>query len=100
MPDTAQDRKPGTASGHAGTRAARVPGRPPEKAPPGPSTEDLRRISSQVIDQRHQQIDPAGQHRRDPNRRAATSMKQSGGKVAPDALLGEPAAGDDPAEPG
>lgn len=45
-----------------------------EKAP---STEELRKRDG-VIDQRQQQIDPAGKHRVDPNEAAKRSQKQPG----------------------
>lgn len=44
--------------------------------PTGPG--DLRQVTPQVIDQRQQQIDPAGKHRVDPNAQASHSMKQPG----------------------
>lgn len=38
----------------------------------------LREPAPNVIDQRQQQIDPAGRHRIDPDARAANSTKQPG----------------------
>ncbi len=103
MPDAAPERTSGTSSGQAPARAAaRAPGRTPEPKSPGPSTEDLRRVAPNVIDQRQQQIDPAGHHRRDPNRRAGASQKQPGGKSGSDVSDTPPKgeAADDPPEPG
>lgn len=42
-----------------------------------PSNEALRKKGG-VIDQRQQQIDPAGKHRADPNEAAKRSQKQPG----------------------
>ena len=42
-----------------------------------PTTNDLR-TKGNVIDQRQQQIDPAGKHRADPNDAAKGSQKQPG----------------------
>lgn len=42
-----------------------------------PSTKELREKDG-VIDQRQQQIDPAGKHRVDPNENAKRSQKQPG----------------------
>lgn len=42
-------------------------------------TKDLRRPAANVIDQRQQQIDPAGKHRADPNDRPDANRKQPGG---------------------
>ena len=42
-----------------------------------PSNEELRHKGG-VIDQRQQQIDPAGKHRSDPNETAKHSSKQPG----------------------
>lgn len=42
-----------------------------------PANEDLRK-KGRVIDQRNQQIDPAGKHRVDVNERAKGSQKQPG----------------------
>ena len=42
-----------------------------------PSNEALRK-KGRVIDQRQQQIDPAGKHRDDPNEAAKQSQKQPG----------------------
>lgn len=51
--------------------------------PPGaaPSNERLRRPAPKVIDQRQQQIDPAGLHRRDPDDRPDTNTKQPGASI-------------------
>lgn len=46
-----------------------------------PANEQLRRPGPNVIDQRQQQIDPAGRHRRDDNARPDTNRKQPGGSV-------------------
>lgn len=46
----------------------------PETIPP----KDLRQPAPNVIDQRQQQIDPAGQHRVDTNESAKHSSKQPG----------------------
>lgn len=43
------------------------------------SPEALRRPSPNVIDQRQQQIDPAGRHRIDPDARPSGNTKQPGG---------------------
>lgn len=43
------------------------------------SPEVLRRPSPNVIDQRQQQIDPAGRHRVDPDARPNGNTKQPGG---------------------
>jgi len=60
--------------------------------PPGnaPSNERLRRPAPNVIDQRQQQIDPAGQHRRDPDDRPDTNTKQPGGSIPDPGEDGEP----------
>lgn len=42
-------------------------------------TKDLRRPAANVIDQRQQQIDPAGKHRTDRNDRPDANRKQPGG---------------------
>lgn len=42
-----------------------------------PSNETMRK-NGRVIDQRQQQIDPAGKHRVDPNEAAKRSQKQPG----------------------
>ncbi len=44
-----------------------------------PANEQLRRPARQVIDQRQQQIDPAGHHRVDPDARPDANRKQPGG---------------------
>ncbi len=44
-----------------------------------PSNEDLRHTLPGVIDQRQQQIDPAGKQRTDPNARPDSNTKQPGG---------------------
>jgi hypothetical protein len=44
-----------------------------------PANERLRRPQPNVIDQRQQQIDPAGHHRTDPDARPDTNRKQPGG---------------------
>lgn len=81
-----------------------MPDKMPDKPPADVTTEDLRRLSPHKIDQRQQQIDPAGHHRRDPNRRPST--KQPGGKrpvPSDDAAPASPeaeAARDDTPEPG
>lgn len=51
------------------------------KPPPviQPANEALRRRAPNVIDQRQQQIDPAGRARADVNAPAAGTMKQPGG---------------------
>ena len=49
-----------------------------------PKNEDLRRPAPCVIDQRQQQIDPAGQHRVDPDHRPDTNRKQPGGSPQED----------------
>jgi hypothetical protein len=46
-----------------------------------PANEKIRRPQPNVIDQRQQQIDPAGQHRQDPNARPDANRKQPGGSV-------------------
>lgn len=46
-----------------------------------PANEKLRRPAPNVIDQRQQQIDPAGQHREDPDARPDSNRKQPGGSV-------------------
>lgn len=45
-----------------------------------PANEVLRRPAPNVIDQRQQQIDPAGRHRSDVNAPASDTMKQPGGE--------------------
>ncbi len=50
---------------------------------PKPSADDsreTRKVAPNVIDQRQQQIDPAGHHRVDRNAIAKPSMKQPGGR--------------------
>lgn len=49
----------------------------PDTTPP--SNERLRRPGPNVIDQRQQQIDPAGHHRQDPDARPDSNRKQPGG---------------------
>jgi hypothetical protein len=44
-----------------------------------PANERLRRPQPNVIDQRQQQIDPAGHQRRDDNARLDANRKQPGG---------------------
>lgn len=44
-----------------------------------PSNEKLRRPQAHVIDQRQQQIDPAGRQREDRNDRPDANRKQPGG---------------------
>lgn len=54
--------------------------RPSEESGTGVvSPEALRRPSPNVIDQRQQQIDPAGRHRIDPDARPSGNTKQPGG---------------------
>lgn len=48
---------------------------------PGPANEKMRRPEPNVIDQRQQQIDPAGQHRKDPDARPDANRKQPGGST-------------------
>ncbi|MES2551202.1 MAG: hypothetical protein V4630_16140 [Pseudomonadota bacterium] len=48
---------------------------------PGPTNEKLRRPAPNVIDQRQQQIDPAGKHREDPDARPDENRKQPGGSI-------------------
>jgi len=43
-----------------------------------PDKDDLRHPGKGVVDQRQQQIDPAGKHRRDEDRRPDTNTKQPG----------------------
>ena len=54
----------------------------PSRTPPPPrnlpANEALRRPEPRVIDQRHQQIDPAGHHRTDVNANAPGTMKHPG----------------------
>jgi hypothetical protein len=47
--------------------------------PTTPANEALRRPAPNVIDQRQQQIDPAGHHRVDDNARPDSNRKQPGG---------------------
>lgn len=50
--------------------------------PPEPSAEhsrETRKVAPNILDQRQQQIDPAGHHRIDRNAIAKPSMKQPGG---------------------
>lgn len=51
----------------------------PDKTPAAPSTRELRAPAPSTIDQRQQQIDPAGQQRSDMNELAGSTMKQPGG---------------------
>lgn len=51
----------------------------PESEQDLPANEQLRRPRAGVIDQRQQQIDPAGEHRADPNARPDANRKQPGG---------------------
>lgn len=44
-----------------------------------PANEQLRHPRPNVIDQRQQQIDPAGRHREDPDARPDANRKQPGG---------------------
>lgn len=53
-----------------------------ETTPPEPEN-PLRRPAPNVIDQRQQQIDPAGQHRADPDARPDSNTKQPGGSTPP-----------------
>jgi hypothetical protein len=46
-----------------------------------PANERLRRMEPRVIDQRQQQIDPAGRHREDPDARPDSNRKQPGGSI-------------------
>lgn len=46
-----------------------------------PANEALRRPAPNIIDQRQQQIDPAGQNRQDPDARPDANRKQPGGSV-------------------
>jgi hypothetical protein len=46
-----------------------------------PANERLRRPGPNVIDQRQQQIDPAGRQRHDDNARPDTNRKQPGGSA-------------------
>jgi hypothetical protein len=46
-----------------------------------PANEEMRRPQPNVIDQRQQQIDPAGSHRQDPDARPDANRKQPGGSV-------------------
>lgn len=57
--------------------------RPEEEcpAPERPANERLRRPDPNVIDQRQQQIDPAGHYRQDPDARPDGNRKQPGGSV-------------------
>jgi hypothetical protein len=60
----------------------------PDPSAPVPSNERLRHPKPNVIDQRQQQIDPAGKHRRDQDERPDTNRKQPGGSI-PDPREGE-----------
>lgn len=53
----------------------------PNTFDPDRRTEKLRRPEPNVIDQRQQQIDPAGRNRVDPNARPDENRKQPGGSV-------------------
>ena len=55
---------------------------PPDRTAPTipPANEVLRRPEPNVIDQRQQQIDPAGHYRTDVNAPARDTMKQPGGE--------------------
>lgn len=53
----------------------------PNTTKPMPATDRLRRPEPNVIDQRQQQIDPAGQHREDPDARPDSNRKQPGGSI-------------------
>ena len=55
---------------------------PPDRA--DPANERLRQPEPNVIDQRQQQIDPAGHHRRDDNARPDANRKQPGGSAPRD----------------
>lgn len=46
--------------------------------PPAAGADPLRRPAPDVLDQRQQQIDPAGHHRADPNADSKASLKQPG----------------------
>ncbi len=48
---------------------------------PEPANEKLRHPEPNVIDQRQQQIDPAGRHRQDPDARPDENRKQPGGSI-------------------
>ena len=48
---------------------------------PDLANERLRRPAPNVIDQRQQQIDPAGRHRENPDARPDANRKQPGGSV-------------------
>lgn len=52
-----------------------------EKNDERPANEAMRRPEPRVIDQRQQQIDPAGHHRVDPDARPDANRKQPGGSV-------------------
>jgi len=62
--------------------SSRKPPPPPDHTAPviQPANEVLRRPEPNVIDQRQQQIDPAGRHRADVNAPASDTMKQPGGE--------------------
>lgn len=53
----------------------------PNKDEQLPANEALRPPKAKVIDQRQQQIDPAGRHRENPNSRPDTNRKQPGGSI-------------------
>lgn len=54
---------------------------PPDRPSEGPAR--LRQPAPGVIDQRQQQIDPAGKHRVDRDWRPDTNRKQPGGSAPP-----------------
>jgi hypothetical protein len=58
-----------------------MPESTPKDRNPTPANEQLRRPGPDVIDQRQQQIDPAGKCRRDDNDRPDGNRKQPGGSV-------------------
>lgn len=65
------------------SRPDHPPKHPDDTARPDlPENERLRHEDGQTIDQRQQQIDPAGQHRVDVNANAEASMKQPGDEAA------------------
>ena len=58
-----------------------------------PANEALREPEPNVIDQRQQQIDPAGRYRKDPDARSDSNRKQPGGSPH-DGARGEDAGSD------
>ena len=46
-----------------------------------PANERLREPTANVVDQRQQQIDPAGKHRENPDARPDANRKQPGGSI-------------------